>query len=126
MRRTPFLLVFLFLVGVIRAQDSTVRPFASRAAASLEGGVESAQRRYIRPQLRFEFPLRFGRVFTDLDYYHRTNGNLKGEIDFWLDLGLNSPLSPSSEMEVVLRHFCRHKTSRDYPEVLDINEVLAL
>jgi hypothetical protein len=28
-------------------------------------------------------------------------------------------------MEVVLRHFCRHKTSRDYPEVLDINELMA-
>jgi hypothetical protein len=60
-----------------------------------------------------------------LDYYHRTNGDLEGEIDFWMGLGLISPLSSHSEMEVVLRHFCRHKTSRDYPEVLDINELMA-
>lgn len=125
MRRTRFLLIFLFLAGVIRAQDSDAGLSASRAAASLEGGVESAQRRYIRPQLRFEFPLRIGRLFTDLDYYHRTNGDLEGEIDFWLGLGMTSPLSSNSEMEVSLRHFCRHKTSRDYPKVLDINELTA-
>ena len=125
MRRIRFFLIFLCLVGVVRAQDSTTWLSTSKAAASLEGGVESAQRRYSRPQLRFEFPLRIGRAYTDLDYYHRTNGDLEGEIDFWLGLGLLSPLSSNSEMEVVLRHFCRHKTSRDYPEVLDINEMMA-
>jgi len=101
-----------------------VEPWASRASASLEGGIESAQRRYIRPQLSFEWPSRFGRIFTDLDFYHRTNGDLEGEIDFWLSLGFNRPLSSSSQLEVILKHFCRHKTSRDYPQVLDINEVL--
>lgn len=125
MHKIRLLLVFLFLSGVVRAQDSSAGITASGAAASLEGGVESAQRRYIRPQLRFEFPVRFGRIFADLDYYHRTNGDLEGEIDFWLGLGINSRLSSHSEMEVVLRHFCRHKTSREYPEVLDINELLA-
>jgi len=125
MRRTRFLLIFLCLAGVVRAQDSSARLSASRAAAGLEAGVESAQRRYIRPQFRFEFPLRIGRVFTDLDYYHRTNGDLEGEIDFWMGLGLISPLSSNWGMEVVLRHFCRHKTSRDYPKVLDINEMMA-
>jgi hypothetical protein len=125
MRRTRFFLIFLFLAGAGRAQDFSAGLSFSRAAASLEGGVESAQRRYIRPQLRFELPLRIGRVFTDLDYYHRTNGDLEGEIDFWMGLGLISPLSSNSEMEVVLRHFCRHKTSRDYPKVLDINEMMA-
>lgn len=125
MRRTRFFLVLLFLAGAIRAQDSSAWLSASRAAASLEGGVESTQRRYIRPQLRFEFPLRFGRIFADLDYYHRTNGDLEGEIDFWMGLGLLSPLSSSTDTEVVLRHFCRHKTSRDYPRVLDINELVA-
>jgi len=125
MRKTRFFLILLFLAGAIRAQDSSAWLSASRAAASLEGGVESAQRRYIRPQLRFEFPLRFGRAFADLDYYHCTNGDLEGEIDFWMGLGLLSPLSSNTDMEVVLRHFCRHKTSRDYPEVLDINELMA-
>jgi len=125
MRNIRFLLVFLFLAGVSKAQDSETDLSTFRATASLEGGVESAQRRYVRPQLTFEFPLRFGRIFTDLDYYHRTNGDLEGEIDFWVDIGLKSPLSPHSEMEVLLQHFCRHKTSLDYPVVLDINELLA-
>jgi len=125
MRRVRSLWVLLFLAGVVRAQYSASEISGSRAAASLEGGVESAQRRYFRPRLRFEFPLRFTRVFTDLDFYHRTNGDLEGEIDFWLDLGLNSRLASNWEMEVILRHFCRHKTSRDYPKVLDINELLA-
>ncbi len=95
-----------------------------RASASLEAGVESAQRRYLRPRLRFEFPARIGRVFTDLDFYHRTNGDLEGEIDFWLGVGLSRPLSSRSEIEALLKHFCRHKTSRGYPDVLDVNEVL--
>lgn len=125
MRRIQLLLIFLFLAGTVRAQDSDAGLPASRTSASLEGGVESAQRRYIRPQLRFEFPLRTGRVFADLDYYHRTNGDLEGEIDFWMGLGLISRLSSNIEFEAVLRHFCRHKTSRDYPDVLDINELMA-
>ena len=125
MRKAGFFLAFLFLAAAVRAQDSSTAPPASRATASLEGGVESAQRRYIRPQLRFEFPLRIGRILADLDYYHRTNGDLEGEIDFWMGLGLLSPLSSNADMEFVLWHFCRHKTSRDYPDVLDINELMA-
>jgi hypothetical protein len=119
------LLVFLVLAGVSRAQDAGAEGSTFRASASLEGGVESTQRRYFRPQLKFEFPIRFGRVFADLDYYHRTNGDLEGEVDFWLGLGLKGPLSSHSEIEVFLQHFCRHLTSRDYPVVLDINELLA-
>jgi hypothetical protein len=125
MRRTLLLLIVCFLAGTVRAQDSDAEPSVSKASASLEAGVESAQRRYIRPRLRFEFPLRPARIYADLDYYHRTNGDLEGEIDFWMGLGLISPLSSNIELEAALRHFCRHMTSRDYPDVLDINELTA-
>jgi hypothetical protein len=120
-----YLTVLLLCKGALRAQETPPEPATLRASASLEAGAESAQRRYVRPRLSFNIPWRFGRVFTDLDFYHRTNGDLEGEIDFWLGLGLATPLSSNSEAEVVLRHFCRHETSRDYPEVLDINELLA-
>lgn len=125
MRSARFLLAFLILAGAARAQDTAVEPSAFRASASLEGGAESTQRRYVRPQLTFEFPLRFGRIHADLDYYHRTNGDLEGEVDFWLGVGFKSRLSARSEVEVLLQHFCRHQTSRYYPDVLDINELLA-
>jgi len=126
MRWNIFLLsALLFWSGAAGAQEPPAESPASRAWASLEAGIESAQRRYVRPRLSFNIPWRYGRVFTDLDFYHRTNGDLEGEVDFWLDLGAATPLSSSSEAEVVLRHFCRHETSRDYPEVLDINELLA-
>ena len=119
-----WLLFVLSLAGAARAQDSATGLNALRASASLEAGVESAQRRYLRPSLRFEFPSRFGRVITDLDFTHRTNGDLEGEVDFWLGAGLSRPLSSRSDLEVLIKHFCRHKTSRDYPDVLDINEAL--
>jgi hypothetical protein len=124
MRSLRWILVVFSLAGVAGAQDTATGRAALRASASLEVGAESAQRRYFRPRLQFEFPFRFGRVFTDLDFYHRTNGDLEGEIDFWLAAGFSRPLSSRSELEALLRHFCRHKTSRDYPDVLDINEVL--
>ena len=125
MRSVRFLIVLFSLAGVIRAQDSATDLPLLRASASLEAGVESAQRRYLRPRLRFEFPSRIARVFTDLDFTHRTNGDLEGEVDFWVGAGLSRPLSSCSDLEVLLNHFCRHKTSRDYPDVLDINELLA-
>jgi hypothetical protein len=117
-------LVALSLVAAVQAQESAPEPGPFKASASLEAGVDSAQRRYVRPRLRFDFPTRTARVFTDLDFYHRTNGDLEGEVDFWLGAGLSRPLSSRSEIEALLRHFCRHKTARDYPDVLDINEVL--
>ena len=126
MRNLRWLIVALSLAGALRAQDAGAGLAGPRASASLEAGVESAQRRYFRPHLKFEFPSRFARVFADLDFYHRTNGDLEGEVDYWLGLGLSRPLSSRSELEALLRHFCRHKTFRDYPEVLDINEGLAL
>jgi hypothetical protein len=119
------LAALLLWSGAAGAQEPPAEPRASRAWASLEAGIESAQRRYIRPRLSFEIPWRYGRFFTDLDFYHRTNGDLEGEVDFWLGLGASTPLSSNSEVEVVLKHFCRHETSRDYPDVLDINELLA-
>ena len=122
-----FLVLLLFFPISAIAQESTPEPSSGKAkgTASLEIGVESAERRFVRPRLRFDFPLKSGLLFTSIDYYHRTNGDLEGEVDFWLTLGYNNRVSDDLELEFVLNHFCRHKTLRDYPDILDINELFA-
>ena len=88
-------------------------------------GADSLERRYIRPRLRFDFPVSFGSFYLDSDYYQRMNGQLQGEIDFWIDLGFNKALSRQWQVALDLNHFCRHTTSFDYPHVLDANELRA-
>jgi hypothetical protein len=88
-------------------------------------GADSLERRYFRPRLRFDFPVSFGQFYLASDYYHRINGQLQGEIDFWINLGFIKPLSQDWQMTIALNHFCRHTTSFEYPDVLDANELLA-
>jgi len=126
MRCTWFFICCLFtLVLFVRAEEPEAQNPGPKATASLEMGADSLERRYIRPRLRFEFPVSFGSIYLDSDYYQRMNGQLQGEVDFWINLGINTPLSKQWQVAIDLNHFCRHTTSFDNPHVLDANELLA-
>ena len=109
----------------MRAEEPEAQIQRPKATASLEIGADSLERRYIRPRLRFDFPVSFGLFYLDSDYYQRMNGQLQGEIDFWIDLGFSKALSRQWQLTLDLNHFCRHTTSFDYPNVLDANELRA-
>ncbi|MEE9503017.1 MAG: hypothetical protein V3V48_13155 [Candidatus Aminicenantaceae bacterium] len=100
------------------AQDKT------HAKANIEIGADSHERRFFRPYLRFEFPVKKGTIFTEVNYYQRINSQLKGEVDFWIKAGVLYDFTNLLSLEGSLNHFCRHITSRTYPIIFDVNEVL--
>lgn len=116
------LLILPAWLGASPPQEKTKRLTSS---AFLEYGIDSFERAYIKPRFRFDLPLCFTDLFLDADYIQRWNSRLQGEIDFWVRLGANSRISPTISLDTAVNHFCRHLTSRDYPRVLDINELTA-
>jgi len=116
--------VFLFLLLIFSSCFVWAQQGAE-AQASLEIGGDSQERRYFRPRLRFDFPAGSGNFFMEMDYIQRINSSLRGEVDFWLSAGYIQPISRFFSVDAGLHHLCRHKTSMDYPVILDINEVFA-
>ena len=119
-----WLLIFLILplsIAAAGAEEEQARPTSS---ASLEIGIDSLERAFIRPRFRYGFPLSVTGLYLDVDYMQRLNSRLQGEIDFWVRVGSLTKVSELLDLELSLNHLCRHKTSTDYPRVLDINELL--
>jgi len=116
--------IFLFFLLIFSACFVCAQQGAE-AQASLEIGGDSHERRYFRPRLRFTFPAVSGNFFMEMDYIQRINSRLRGEVDFWLSAGYIRPISRLFFVDAGIHHLCRHKTSMDYPVILDINEVFA-
>ena len=117
----PILLLMPLSLWAGGGEGQTARPTSS---ASMEIGIDSLERAFIRPRFRYDFPLSFTSLYLDVDYTQRLNSRLQGEIDFWVRVGSVTKVSEFLDFEFSLNHFCRHKTSIDYPRVLDINELL--
>jgi len=94
------------------------------AFAFIELGGDSYERRYFRPRLSFKFPTGNFSFFFDLDYLQRINSRLKGEVDFLINIGLESQLANTIFLEAGVYHLSRHITSVEYSPILDINEFL--
>jgi hypothetical protein len=122
--RKNYFRICLFLLLVFSASFVCAQQRA-KAQASLEIGGDSHERRYFRPCLRFDFPAGSGDFFIEMDYIQRINSRLRGEIDFWLSAGYIQPISKFFFVDAGIHHLCRHKTSIEYPVILDINEVFA-
>jgi hypothetical protein len=56
-------------------------------------------------------------------YNQRVNSRLQGEVDFWLKMGVKKALTENLILETSLNHMCRHISSIDYSNVLDLNEL---
>ncbi|MBN1224673.1 MAG: hypothetical protein JXB23_15600 [Candidatus Aminicenantes bacterium] len=118
-------IVLVLLATTLYAYQERHPDSPSSVMASLEIGADSLQRRYFRPKLRFDFPLNWGNIFMEMNYYQRINSRLIGEVDFWLLGGVMIDVSASSQLEVSLNHMSRHVTSEVNPVIFDVNELLA-
>lgn len=97
----------------------------NKATLAVEYGLDSLERRYYRPNFRFDFPFRGGSWFSEVEYISRMNGRLQGAIDYWVKAGVQKVLSDALKLELRLNHFCRHETLRDTAYIWNLNEVLA-
>lgn len=120
-----FLLFCLFLPRVLVGSGfDEFQLSKAKAEAEVELGIDSFERRFYRPQLQFYFPLKKNLLFLKMMYYQRMNSRLQGEVDFWLKMGLKRALSKNLFLEASLNHMCRHISSVDYSNALDLNELI--
>jgi len=107
-----------------QTQNAWTKP---KADIRMEFGIDSAERKFYRPEFKLSWPLGSGsnnRFFIDLDYNQRINSRLQGTIDFWLAIGFEKTLAAGFSIEPSLSHFCRHQTSTDNPYILNLNELV--
>ena len=121
-------LVFALLSSISGAAWSLSFQQEQKPQASIraEFGIDSSERRYIRPEFRFAWPLAFSsgsRAFMRLSYIQRINGRLQGPIDYWADAGFSQSLTDTVALEAGLNHFCRHELSTENPYILNFNEL---
>ncbi len=120
---TGFLIVYIVLaLAVIQANNKTVSKFNARVYVEI--GIDSLERRYYKPEFRFNFPLSFATIFSQISYFQLMNGRLQGRIDYWVMFGLEKEFGKQLKFEARLNHMCRHMTSRDNPFIFDLNEVI--
>ena len=127
--KKPALACFLFLCLFLpRALASSgfddFQLSKAKAEAEVELGIDSLERRFYRPEVQFNFPLKSSLIFLKMMYYQRINSRLQGEVDFWLKMGVKRPLAENLFLEASLNHMCRHISSVDYSNVLDLNELI--
>ena len=122
----PGLLIFVCLGGPgdARGQMDSLRP-AGRFRASF--GLDSLERKFYKPEFHLSAPFPGPgrhRVFLDLNYLQKINGDMEGPIDFWIRTGLAARLGDGLAAEASLNHFCRHRTSLFSAYILNLNELV--
>jgi len=119
----PLLLAALVLLRVpVPAAPGEEK--SNNASLVVEYGLDSLERRYYHPVFHFDFPVRRGAFFAEVQYHSRMNGRLQGAIDYWVIAGVQRVLNEKVTAEMRLNHFCRHETLRDTPYVWNLNELL--
>ncbi len=124
LNRSTLILSFVLICVPLFVYPNDSSKEGSSASANLELGADSLQRRYFRPRLRFGFPFDWGNAFVEMNYYQRINGQLKGEVDFWILGGLLIKMSETLRLEASLNHMSRHITSVTNPAIFEVNELL--
>jgi hypothetical protein len=117
-----FLILIALLPAAARAQEEGSRQ--SKATLVVEYGLDSLERRYYHPTFHFDFPIRGGNVFSEVQYLSRMNGRLQGAIDYWVNVGVQKTIREKLKLELRLNHFCRHTKLRSTPYIWNLNEVL--
>jgi hypothetical protein len=121
----PGLLILVCLGGPagVWGQTDSGRPVGRFRAAF---GLDSLERKFYKPEFHLSglLPGRGrNRIFLDLSYLQKINGDMEGPIDFWIQTGLVTRLSDGFSAEASLNHFCRHQTSLFSPSILNLNEL---
>ncbi len=122
-RHLPLFLAALTLLNLPVCAEKEEEK-SNKASLVVEYGLDSLERRYYRPVFRFDFPIRKGGLFAEVQYHSRMNGRIQGAIDYWVDAGVRRELGRQLALELRLNHFCRHGTVRDTPYVWNLNELL--
>ena len=122
-RLVLFITLILTSLTCFSYQGSAVQD-TPHGEANVEIGMDSNERRFFRPYIRFEFPINKSTIFTEVKYNQHINSQLKGEVDFWIKAGILYGFSDLLSIEGSLNHFCRHITSRSYRIIFDVNEIL--
>jgi hypothetical protein len=117
-----FLVVLAVLPVSVYAEEKQERQ--SKATLVVEYGLDSLERRYYHPTFHFDFPIRGGNVFSEVQYHSRMNGRLQGAIDYWVNIGVEKAIREKLKLELRLNHFCRHTKLRATPYIWNLNEVL--
>jgi len=118
------LLCFIFPGVLVGSGFDDFQLSKAKAEAEVELGIDSLERRFYRPELRFNFPLKSSLTFLKMMYNQRINSRLQGEVDFWLKMGVRRAIAENLFLEPSLNHMCRHISSEDYSKVLDLNELI--
>ena len=66
----------------------------------VEYGLDSLERRYYHPVFHFDFPVRRGNLFAEVQYHSRMNGRLQGAIDYWVMAGAQKVLNENVTAEL--------------------------
>ncbi len=120
------LLVVSFLPGFGRDGQNDASWSKPRSGLAAEFGIDSLSRKFYRPEFRFSWPLGAdgkGRLNVEVSFLQRSNGKLRGAIDYWARLHAEKKIGPSLSLEAGLDHFCRHTTSSDMSYILNLNEL---
>lgn len=123
MRRGSSLALCLFLLAAgVQGRAETI----DQAGIILRGelGLSQDGHGYVRPRIRYSFPVASSRLFAETIYEQRLNENLEGTVDFWIKGGFLASLGRGFVFEVSANHLCRHALSRPGPFVLSVNEAL--
>jgi len=95
----PIGFILWILIGLLSvpaaAQDESIWT-APRAVLQAEIGIDSLQRRTYRPRFSFSWPLAvrgWTRAVFDVSYLQRINGDMEGDVDYWVYGGLEARLT---------------------------------
>ncbi|MCP2519117.1 hypothetical protein NLD30_01575 [SCandidatus Aminicenantes bacterium Aminicenantia_JdfR_composite] len=113
-------IVFLFLISTLNYANQK-----NKTQANIEIGIDSFERRYYKPELKFYFSFNSLGLLIGAKYYQRNNSKLIGEIDYWLNGSLFYKIKENLRIETGLYHMCRHLTSQENYKIFDLNEVIA-
>lgn len=119
-----FIALFLVLMVAPGTAENETKD-KTDARGHIEIGIDSLERRFIKPEFRFEFLSPIGTLFTEISYNQVSDGKLRGRIDYWVVVGMEKSINKKIKIEARLNHMCRHLTSMDNPRVFDLNEVAA-
>jgi len=119
------ILLLLSLIGMIAPLLAQEKP-PTRAILTIDFGIDNLERRYYRPEFRFQFPLMKGDIFFETRFHHSMNGSLQGKIDYWVNAGYQKLFPRGFQYALRLNHFCRHQTLRTVGDVFNLNELVGL
>ena len=119
--------IVLFLGGLFLCRlwpdQEPARPLAQGGIA-VELGFDSVDGAFYQPRFRFDFPVSSLNLFNEIEYRQYADGQLRGTIDYWVNIGLERNMGSSLKLEARLNHMCRHYVSKIRPLTYELNELL--